>query len=119
MGEAGSDRVIRPKRRPLSYRLPPLRRRRPRSYVEWSTLRRWGELPEEERRVSGYLLREARERAGLTQREMAERLGCSQQAISQAERWTSNPTIDFMETWARAAGQELVLDLSPGPGSTP
>ena len=85
MGEAGSDRVIRPKPRSLSYRLPP----------------------------------QARERAGLTQREMAERLGCSQQAISQAERWTSNPTIDFMETWARAAGQELVLDLSPGPGFTP
>lgn len=118
MGETEPYRVIRPEPRPFSYRLPALRRRRPRSYTEWSTLGRWGELPEDERRVPGYLLRQARERAGLTQREMADRLGCSQQAISQAERWNGNPTIDFMETWARAAGHELVLGISP-PSSAP
>ena len=85
MGEADPRRVIRPKPRPLGIPLPELRRSRPRSYLEWKTLRRWGALPAVERRIPGYLLRLARERAGLTQREMAARLGCSQQAISQAE----------------------------------
>lgn len=113
MGETDSRRVIRPKPRPLGVPLPDLRRSRPRSYVEWRALRRWGALPAAERRIPGYLLHLARERAGLTQREMASRLGCSQQAISQAERWSSNPTVDFLEGWVRAADQELVLDLSP------
>ena len=119
MGETDSPRVIRPERRPLPHRLPELRRRRPRSYTEWSTLRRWGELAASERNVAGYLLRLARERSGLTQQQMAERLRCTQQAISQAERWSSNPTIDFLETWARATGHALVLELAKDPEPRP
>ncbi|MDX1645373.1 MAG: helix-turn-helix transcriptional regulator [Thermoanaerobaculia bacterium] len=119
MGQTTSDRVIRPEPRPFPFPLPALRRRRPRSYTEWRTLRQWGELSPEERRLPGYLLRLARERAGLTQHQMAERLGCSQQAVSQAERWESNPTVDFLETWARAAEHEPVLDLAPISGRRP
>lgn len=117
MGEKAADRVIRPEPRPFSFPLPHLRRRRPRSYAEWKTLRRWGQLPTQERQIPGFLLRLARERASLTQLEMAERLGCSQQAVSQAERWDSNPTVDFLESWARTTGHELLLDLRPANGS--
>ena len=49
----------------------------PRDFAEWTTLRRWGKLPEAERDVPGYILRMAREGAGLTQRELAVRLGVS------------------------------------------
>lgn len=66
-----------------------------------------------ERTVPGYLLRNAREGAQLSQQELAERLGCSQQAISEAERWQSNPTAGFMESWARATDCELDLKLAP------
>jgi DNA-binding XRE family transcriptional regulator len=88
-----------------------VRRRRPRSYLEWKTLRRWGSLPPWEETPGGYLLRSAREEAGVTQREMGERLACSQQAIAQAERWGSNPTVRFLREWARALGRELVLSI--------
>ncbi len=47
--------------------------------------------------------------ATLSQRDLAQRLGCRQQAISQAERWSSNPTVDFLKGWAAATGQPLVL----------
>lgn len=95
----------------LSYPLPKLARRRPRAYEEWSALERWRRLPEEEAMVVGFRLRQVRERAGISQTEMAERMGCSQQAVSQAERWQSNPTVRFIARWANAAGAELVLDL--------
>ena len=92
-----------------------LRRRRPRAYAEWKTLLRWGKLPTEERAKAGYLLRLARERSGLTQRELAKRLGCSQQAVAQAERWQSNPTVDLMERWAGACGTVLTLGFEVAP----
>jgi DNA-binding XRE family transcriptional regulator len=93
-------------------RLPArLRRRRPRSYLEWKTLRRWGSLPPWEESPAGYLLRSAREEAGLTQQEMGDRLNCSQQAIAQAERWDSNPTVKFVREWAEALGSELELSI--------
>lgn len=104
-------RTFEPSVAPLPYPLPRLSRRRPRSYEEWSALRHWGCLPPEEEAVVGYLLREAREAAALTQAELAERLDCSQQAVSQAERWRSNPTIDFVRRWAAAVGAELELSL--------
>jgi DNA-binding XRE family transcriptional regulator len=93
---------------PLS---PDIKRTRPRSYLEWTTLRRWGKLPPWEGLFPGYLLREARERAGLSQRALASRLGCSQQAIAQAERPCSNPTISFLRDWALAVGAELSVSL--------
>ena len=95
-----------PKRLPVR-----LRRRRPRSYMEWKTLRRWGALPPWEETPPGYLLRSAREEAGLTQKEMGEKLNCSQQAIAQAERWDSNPTVKFVREWAEALGSELDMSI--------
>ena len=94
--------------RPLS---PHIRRRKPRSYLEWKTLRRWRMLPDREQLVPGYLLREAREDEGITQREMGRLLGCSQQAVAQAERWESNPTLAFARQWARALGRRLDLAI--------
>jgi DNA-binding XRE family transcriptional regulator len=92
--------------------LPPgIRRTRPRDYVEWKTLRRWGKLPAWEDVFPGYLLREARERAGFTQKEMAARLGCSQQAVAQAEKPLSNPTVSFLKTWTDALGCRLEISL--------
>ena len=91
-----TKKAIEPISAPLGYSLPRLSRRRPRIYEEWSALRRWGRLPAEEALVVGYLLREAREAAGLNQSELAARLGSTQQAVSQAERWTSNPTIELV-----------------------
>ncbi len=88
-----------------------LERRRPRGFEEWTALRRWGRLPSREADVVGFLLREARERQGLSQTELADRLGCTQQAISQAERWHSNPTIDFMRRWAEALHLRLEVAL--------
>lgn len=112
MGQA--TRVIRidlPRQR----RLPPLpegcRRRKPRSYAEWKALDRWGKLPSWEDSPLGYQLRRAREDAGLTQRELAARLGRSQQAVAQAERWTSNPTVGFLRAWGEATGKVATIEL--------
>lgn len=92
--------------------LPPgIRRTRPRDYFEWKTLRRWGRLPAWEDVFPGYLLREARERAGLTQKEMAARLGCTQQAVAQAEKPLSNPSVSFLKSWADAVGGRLEISL--------
>jgi len=91
---------------------PRFTRRRPRTFLEWRTLHRWGKLPEREVDVPGYLLRSAREESGLTQAQLAARLGVSQQAVANAERWSSNPTIDLMRRWAKACGRRLNLKLS-------
>jgi DNA-binding XRE family transcriptional regulator len=112
-------RTIQANWRPLPYELPKLRRRRPRVYEEWQALRRWGRLPEQEELVVGYLLREAREGRRLTQMELARRIGCSQQAISQAERWQSNPTVRLLERWAEAVGGRLELSILPGEPEPP
>jgi DNA-binding XRE family transcriptional regulator len=86
-----------------------LTRRRPRAFLEWQTLRRWGKLPDREAEVPGYLLRTVREGASLTQTQLAEQMGITQQAVARAERWGSNPTIAFMRRWARACGRSLEL----------
>ncbi|MCG6963589.1 MAG: helix-turn-helix domain-containing protein [Acidobacteria bacterium] len=89
-----------------------LRRARPRSFAEWSALRRWGKLPQWEKNVAGYLLRQARTDAALSQRELAERLGITQQAVSRAEQWSSNPTVDLMRRWLDACGARLELRVA-------
>ena len=101
---------VAPRARPALPRTH-LSRRKPRSYEEWKALRRWGRVPPWEADPPGYLLREARESAGFTQGRLAERLGCTQQAIAQAERFTSNPTIGFVREWARALGRRAVVEL--------
>lgn len=86
-------------------------RSKPRSYEEWSTLARWGKLPDWEPLRPGFELRAAREAAGVTQAELATRLGVTQQAIAQAERSTSNPTVAFVANWARSLGVPLTFEL--------
>ncbi len=86
-------------------------RRRPRRFAEWKALRGWGRLPAWETDPVGYRLRLAREEADLTQSELARRLGCSQQAIAQAERWESNPTVEFIRRWAEACGVKATIEL--------
>jgi DNA-binding XRE family transcriptional regulator len=100
-----------------SERLPRLIRRRPRAFIEWSTLRRWGKLPPWEVDVPGFLLREARQSSALTQAMLADRLGITQQAVSQAEQWSSNPTLGLMRRWLAVCGHRLELhveSLEPG-----
>lgn len=89
----------------------PSRGTKPRSFEEWSALRRWNQLPSWEPLRPGYLLRATREAAGLTQADLAERLGVSQQAIAQAERQNANPTVALLATWSRALGVELRIEL--------
>ena len=89
-----------------------LSRRKPRAYEEWKALRRWGRVPYWEADPPGYLLREAREAAGFTQGGLAACLGRTQQAIAQAERFISNPTMGFVCEWAKALGQNAVLEFN-------
>ena len=86
-------------------------RKKPRDYLEWKTLRLWDRLPASERDVPGYLLRLAREKAGLTQKQLADELETTQQAVAQAERWTSNPSINFMKRWAAACGMKMRVEM--------
>ena len=104
-------RYVAPMERPV---LPQTRlsRRKPRAYEEWKALRRWGRVPPWEADPPGYLLREAREAAGFTQNRLGARLGRTQQAIAQAERFTSNPTMEFVREWARALGQNALLEIT-------
>lgn len=119
MGRDRSRRIVEESVPSLSFKLPVLTRRRPRGFEEWQALKRWGRLPRQEETVPGFLLRQAREAANLSQQQLAERLACSQQAVSQAERWHSNPTVGFMESWARETGCELNLELRPrGPSDS-
>lgn len=52
---------------------------------------------------------ECREAAGLSQEEVAERLGISQSAVSQFERYDSNPTLASVRRYALAVGAALTL----------
>jgi DNA-binding XRE family transcriptional regulator len=52
-----------------------------------------------------------REEAGLTQRQLADELATTQQAVAQAERWTSNPSVNFMKRWGRACGKLIRVEL--------
>lgn len=86
-------------------------RGRPRDFIEWKTLRRWNKLPPAERDVPGYLLKLVRTEAGITQRGLGRKLAISQQAVAQAEGWSSNPTISFMQTWLKACGKRLEIGI--------
>ena len=56
-------------------------------------------------------MRLSREKEALTQAELARRLDCSQQAIAQADRFDSNPTVDSMRRWGKACGVRLSIKL--------
>jgi hypothetical protein len=78
--------LVRPK-------LDRLARGRPRAFAEWDALRRWGKLPPWEREIVGYRLRALR------------------QAVAQAERWRSNPTVELLRRWAGACGAVVEIRL--------
>ena len=112
MGKRDALKRYKSPSRPLFKELPKgLIRLRPRRFAEWKALREWGKLPSWEIEPAGYLLRLSREKAEMTQAELASRLDSSQQAVAQAERWESNPTVDFMRRWAAACGSRLKVDL--------
>jgi len=112
MGKQEAVKRYRSPQRAIMTALPKaLVRRRPRRFAEWKALRGWDRLPAWEPEPAGYLLRMAREEARLTQDELARRLDCSQQAVGQAERWESNPTVEFVRRWARACGSKIELEL--------
>ena len=69
-------------------------------------------IPSWEVNPPGYLLREARESAGVTQQRLASLLGCSQQAVSRAERFDSNPPLEFVNAWRAALGLELQTEAT-------
>ncbi len=100
-------------RKPRTMILPDLdlTRARPRAYNEWKALGRWGRLPVWEQDIPGYLLRTAREDSGLTQGTLGTKLGISQQAVAQAERWASNPSVAFMRNWLKTCGRNLKLSI--------
>lgn len=98
-----------PRRNWKADRQTTLRRRKPRSYLEWKTLAEWDRLPHWEEDPPGYLLRRLREQTGCSQGALAQCLGRSQQAVAQAERPDSNPTVRFVRQWARALGSEAIL----------
>jgi transcriptional regulator with XRE-family HTH domain len=52
----------------------------------------------------------------LTQAELARRAGVSQQAVAQAERWRSNPTVAALRAWSDALGADLELAIRPWKG---
>ena len=68
--------------------------------------------PSSQVKPPGYLLREARESAGFTRQRLASGLGCSQQAISRAERFDSNPPLEFVNAWKAARGLELQTEAA-------
>lgn len=57
----------------------------------------------------GFELTRARRRAGLTQTQVARQMGTTQSAISRAEAGRAQPTLDFVERFARALGERIVL----------
>lgn len=110
MGRARRTLRITAAGRPVALRLPRgIKSGKPRSYSEWKTLRGWRKLPTWASDPPGYLLRKVREDSGLTQEGLARRLGCSQQAVARAERWDSNPTVRFIESWAQAVHRRLEI----------
>lgn len=59
------------------------------------------------------LLYEKRRAAGLTQTAVAKIMGTHQSVISDFERMGGNPTIDTMQSYARAIGYRVLLELAP------
>jgi DNA-binding XRE family transcriptional regulator len=84
---------------------------RRRTYSEWAAAFRRGHVPLEEPFPGGFLLRFAREEVDLTQAALARKLRCSQQAVAQAERRRTNPTLTFLRRWAKACGRQLTIEI--------
>lgn len=54
---------------------------------------------------------EQRERHNLSQGEVGDRMGMSQSAVSQFERYDSNPTLNSIRRYALAVGAVLEIDV--------
>jgi ribosome-binding protein aMBF1 (putative translation factor) len=54
---------------------------------------------------------EARHRSQLSQAKVAKKIGASWNMIAMCERNTKQPSVDFLDRWARAVGLELVITL--------
>lgn len=54
---------------------------------------------------------EQRERHNLSQDEVGDRMGMSQSAVSQFERYDSNPTLNSIRRYALAVGAVLEIDV--------
>ena len=63
----------------------------------------------------GPLLRAARAMAKLTQTQVAERMGTTQSVISRAEAGWIEPSLTFIERFARAVGQPIAVTFGEGP----
>lgn len=57
----------------------------------------------------GFELTRARRRAGLTQREVADRMGTTQSAVSRVEAGRATPTLGFVDRYAEAVEQPIVI----------
>jgi transcriptional regulator with XRE-family HTH domain len=62
----------------------------------------------------GLVLTRARRKTGLTQAEVAERLGTTQSVISRAEAGQVLPSLRFLERFAEAVEQPIVIEFRPG-----
>lgn len=58
----------------------------------------------------------ARRAAGLSQRQLAKRAGVSQQQIAKLEHPDANPTLETLESVARALGARLRVEFEPAAG---
>lgn len=66
--------------------------------------------------VIGLELSRLRKEAGLTQVEVARRMGTTQPAIARAETgWTTLPSLEWLDRYARAVGKPLVLRVGVAP----
>ncbi|MBK5237950.1 MAG: helix-turn-helix transcriptional regulator [Actinomycetales bacterium] len=60
-----------------------------------------------------HLLYEKRRAAGLTQKAVAKIMGTHQSVISDFELMGGNPRIDTIQSYARAVGYRVLLELAP------
>lgn len=63
----------------------------------------------------GPMLRESRLLAGLTQAQVAERMGTTQSVVSRAEAGWIEPSLSFIERFARATGRPIVVRFGDEP----
>ena len=55
-------------------------------------------------------LKKEREAAGLTQSQLAQKMGLSVRTIQDKEH-NSNPTLNWLDKWAKALGKNLHIEL--------
>lgn len=61
----------------------------------------------------GQQFKEARLKAGISQKALADKVGISQPRIAELERGTGNPTLETLQSVARALRLNLDFSLTP------